>query len=59
LGKEDDPLKDKKQYYNSVIIVHEDYHPGEIIAAVNDLIQPSASIAIFSTFLHPLAECRE
>jgi tRNA (adenine-N(1)-)-methyltransferase non-catalytic subunit len=59
LGKEDDPIKDKKQYYNSVIIVHEDYHPGEIITAVNDLIQPSACIVIFSTFLHPLAECRE
>jgi hypothetical protein len=53
LTKTDDVLLGKlqsfnKHYYSSVIIVHDEFHPTEILQAVNDLIQPSASIVIFS-----------
>lgn len=42
-----------------MIIVHDEFHPIEILNAVSDLIQPSASIVVFSQYLHPLAELRE
>ncbi|TNV78396.1 hypothetical protein FGO68_gene13808 [Halteria grandinella] len=49
----------QKHYYNSVIFLHDEFHPIEIIDAVFDLIQPSAPIVVFHTHLHILSQLRD
>lgn len=39
--------------------MNEDFHVKEIYDHIKDYIQPSASIVVFSLFLHPLAELHE
>jgi hypothetical protein len=49
----DDPLmtainKSLKQSFTSVIVAHDKFHPSEVLQAVWELIQPSATIVVFS-----------
>ena len=40
-------------------MAHDEFHPTEVLQAVWDLIQPSASIVVFSQYLNPLVEVRD
>ena len=46
-------------YFNSLLIVHDDFHPCEIVSILNDMVQSSGTITVFSLFMHPLAELRD
>ena len=39
--------------------MQDEFALNEIYSSINDLIQPSASVVVFSQFLNPLAELRE
>ena len=40
-------------------MVHDEFHPSEVLQTVWDLVQPSASIVVFSQYLNPLVELRD
>ena len=48
-----------KHYYNTVIFVHDEFHPSEVLEAVFDLIQPSATMVCFSSHVHVLSQLRD
>eukprot|EP00347_Sterkiella_histriomuscorum_P019556 403341185 len=52
-------LQPKTKHFNSVMIVHDDYHPTEIYQSIEHLVQPSASVVAFSQYIQPLAELRD
>ena len=55
-----DPLVAPKQkHFNTFIMVHEDYNPCEVLSMVEGMIQNSACIVVFSSFLQVLAELKE
>ena len=51
------PMMQKKyrRSFNSFIFVHDALHPVEIFEALREYLQPSASFAIYSTYLQPLS----
>jgi len=49
----------QKRRFSSCIICHDLYHPKELYDLIAFALQPSASIAIFSTYVQPLAELQE
>ena len=56
-----DPIRDAlakkyKKYFTSFIFAHDTLHPMEVYEALCQFLQPSASIAVFSTVLQPLTE---
>lgn len=51
--------KKYKRSFSSFIFVHDALHPVEIFEALRDYLQPSASFAIYSTYLQPLSQLLE
>ena len=45
-----------KKKFNSFIFVHDELHPMEVYNSLKQYLQPSASFAIYSIYLQPLAE---
>jgi len=49
----------QKKRFSSCIICHDLYQPKELYDLISFALQPSASIAIFSSYVQPLAELQE
>ncbi|CDW89783.1 trna (adenine-n)-methyltransferase non-catalytic subunit trm6-like [Stylonychia lemnae] len=52
-------IQTKTKHYNSMIMVHEDFNQVEMYNHIEHLIQPSASIAVFSLYIQSLAELKD